>query len=95
MAFYGRKHSKESKRKMSESSKGMKLSEETKTKISKSTNTSGYFRVHKRNDKKLKQGFNWVYRYHDENGKRISISSNDLKQLEVKVKDRGLEWKEL
>ena len=94
-AFFGKKHSEESKRKMSESSKGIKLSDGHKLKISKSTNTSGYFRVHKRNDKKLKQGFNWVYRYHDADGKRISISSNDIKQLEVKVKDRGLEWKEL
>ena len=71
--------------------KGKKVTNETKKKQSKRQNTTGYFRVHKQKNKKLKQGFEWCYRYYD-NGKRIGITSIDLDKLKQKVKDRGLEW---
>lgn len=76
--FYGCKHTQESKEKMSKA-------------VSKALNTSGYYRVHKDRCKSCKQGFIFVYRYH-ENGKRKMISSVDIKKLEKKVKAKGLEW---
>lgn len=62
----GRKHSKESKRKISENKKGRKrkpFSDEWKYKMSEAHNTSGYFRVTKVKDKTCKQGFIWRYIY--------------------------------
>ncbi len=73
-----KKHSKETKRKISEGE-------------SKAKNTSGYYRVHEMKDKTCKQGFIYVYRYL-ENGKQKSIYSVDIKKLEEKVKERGLSW---
>lgn len=52
---------------------------------------SGYYRVYKVNRSQCKQGFTWVYQYHD-GDKRKSISRVDLKELETEVKNRGLEW---
>ena len=72
---------------------GIKHSDETKKKISKSkSNTSGYFRVNKHKTSQCKQGFFWRYRYYDEYGKRREIVSVDIQKLEKKVKDRNLEW---
>ena len=80
---------------MSKTASGRKHTPETKTKISKiiskANNTSGYYRVHKSNDKRYKQGFRWTYRY-NEDGKRKSIYSVDIKKLEEKVRAKGLEW---
>lgn len=83
----GYKHTEETKQKMRKpKSEGMKY------KISKTMNTSGYFRVTKQKDKKSKQGFYWRYIY-KENGKSKSISSVDIEKLEQKVKAKGLEWR--
>jgi hypothetical protein len=71
--------------------KGKKHSDETKTKISRYNNSTGFFRVYKRKDNSVKQGFLWVYKYY-QNGKRIQISRVDLKSLEEEVKNRGLKW---
>jgi hypothetical protein len=69
------------------------LSEETKQKMSKSRNTSGFFRVCKRNDKSCKQGFLWVYQYYDEKRKgQKSLRSVNLLKLKQKVLDNGFEW---
>ena len=70
------------------------ISEEIRIKMSKSRNTTGFYNVSKYKCKKCKQGFIWLYRY-SENGKRKSISSVDLKELEAKVKSKGLIWKKL
>lgn len=97
--MYNKKHSKESKMKMSEAKMGHEVSDETKMKIgeslSKFNNTSGYFRVCKQKDKRCNQGWRWAYWYHDENGKRKNISSNDIEKLKAKVKSKGLKWKKL
>lgn len=74
--MYGKKHSLETKLKMSES-------------ISKKTNTSGYYRVYKQKGDTYKQGFRWVYRC-KVNGKNICLKSVDLDKLERKVKEKGL-----
>ena len=93
-------HSEETKQKISESlkgrepwNKGKNFSDETMIKMSKNKNTSGYFRVSKRKDKNLKQGYCWVYQYYSEDGKPKRISSVDIKKLEHKVKSKGLKWK--
>ena len=70
------------------------VSGNTKMKISESNNTSGYYRVDKHKDKKLKQGFTWRYQYND-NGKKKEIVSVSIDKLEKKVKAKGLKWKKL
>lgn len=70
------------------------ISEEIRIKMGKSRNTTGFYNVSKDKCKKCKQGFIWRYRYY-ENGKRKSIYSVDLKELEAKVKSKGLLWKKL
>ena len=88
----GRTHSEEVLLKMSETRKGVKKSHGHKLNISKSQNTSGYFRVRKRHNPRYKNGVNYEYLYYDENGKRKSISSTDINKLESIVKSKGLEW---
>ena len=66
---------------------GKRHTVETRKKISKSTNTSGYYRVSKLKDKRCKQGFTWIYQYCGN-----SIKNVDLKKLEKKVKEKGLPW---
>lgn len=73
---------------------GKHRSEETKLKISKTKNKSGYFRVCKIKHKNYKQGFGWRYSYY-ENGKKKCIDSVDIEKLETKVKSKGLLWKKL
>lgn len=97
----GKTHSEEAKQKMSESHKGKKNhmfgnhhSEETKILMSESKNTTGYFRVTKMKSKKYNQGFFWRYGYYKD-GKRKYIQSASLEKLEKKVKNKGLEWREL
>ena len=70
---------------------GKKLSEETKMKMSKSKNKTGYYRVDKQKSSS-KQGFIWRYQY-CENGKNKVIGRINLDELEKEVKNRGLEWK--
>lgn len=77
----GKKHSDESKNKISIS-------------VSKRKTTTGYFRVTKHKNKKYKQGFTWYYQYYEE-GKRKSICSVSLKKLEAKVRAKGLKWEKL
>lgn len=92
----GYKHTKETKKKMSENNarywKDKTLSEEHKIELSKSQNTTGYYRVHKQKRKLCKQGFSWRYNYY-EDGKQKHIDSVDIKKLEEKVKAKGLEWR--
>ena len=94
----GNKLSKETKQKMSKKRQGCnnsfygkKHSIKSKIKMSKSNNTTGYFRVYKSKEKDCKQGFRYVYRY-TENGKTKAIKSVDIKKLEQKIKAKGLEW---
>ncbi len=88
----GKTRPEETKNKISESHKGKTLSEEHKIKTSESMNTTGYYRVYKRKNKKYKQKFTWAYEY-TEKGKRKSITSVDIKKLEQKVKAKGLKWR--
>lgn len=74
--MYGKTHSLESCIKMSKSS----------------LNKSGYFRVFKHKNSRLKQGFTWKYCWYDENHKRRELSSTDLDKLKEKVIAKGLAW---
>lgn len=91
--------SNETRRKMSESHKGNKNplygkthSDETCKKISKTKNSTGFFRVSKHKNITYKQGFTWVYQYSDGSDKQKAITSVNLDKLKEKVLAKGLEW---
>ena len=88
---HGKKLSYDHKKKISEKLKGRVFSDKHKKSLSEVQNTSGYYRVRKNKCKSCKQGFTWRYGYY-ENGKQKSITSVDIKKLENKVKEKGLEW---
>lgn len=67
---------------------------EVTNKRSREKNTVGYLRVCKAKNPKLKQGFAYQYQWR-ENGKRNNISAVSLKDLEAKVKAKGLPWQKL
>ena len=67
---------------------------EITNKQSQEKNTVGYLRVSKAKNPKLKQGFAYQYQWR-ENGKRNNISAVNLKDLESKVKAKGLPWRKL
>lgn len=101
-SFYGRTHSDETKRYLSEINSGENHPQygthhsiDTQIKMSSSRNTSGYFRVCKKNDKSLKQGFTWIYRYYDDDGNVKSLSSVSIDKLKDKVINQGLEWRKI
>ena len=61
--------------------------------FSRLNNTTGFFRVSKKTDKKCKQGFTWSYRYTDGNGKRKIIKDVSLSKLMLKVTMKDLPWR--
>ena len=87
----GKKISKEAKRKISKANLGKKLSEETKRKMSLHQNSTGYFRVYLQSCPLCKSGKTYKYTYYND-GKRIAITSVNLKKLKKKVLQRGLPW---
>ncbi len=99
--FFGRKHSEESKQKIRDAVSGekscwynKKRTTENKLNVSKSSNTTGYFRVCKIKRPKCKQGFLWEYKYYDENKKRHTLTSTDINKLKEKVLAIGEIWHE-
>ena len=98
--MYGKKHSDETKKKMSEQMMGEKhhmygkhFSEEHRKNLSKSLNKTGFFRVTQEKNKGCKKGFIWVYSYYTKRGERQSrISSTSLHRLKERVLAKGLEW---
>ena len=88
----------ETRKKMSESLKGPNnpnfgktLSLEERKNVSRSLTVTGFYSVHKINEKKRKQGFTWGYVYKVDNKKK-RIKSIDLLKLKNKVKAKGLPW---
>ena len=75
-----------------------KLAEESRQKeieyfkVRKQSNSSGIHNVYKNKDKTCKQGFNWVYRFTDENGKPRYLTSVDLDKLKQRVLSKGFKW---
>ena len=83
----------EMKKAMSEKRKGMKNSKEHNQRISKTRNSTGFFRVSKIHHSQYKQGFLWSYDYYPEIGSRQKrITSTNLLKLKEKVLSKGLEW---
>ena len=89
--WLGKKRSDETIQKMVEKKKGVPLSDKTKMNMSKSHNSTGFFRVYKQRNRKCKQGFTFVYSYY-ENGKRYLIRNVNLNKLKELVISRGLDW---
>lgn len=97
----GKTLSKEHKRKISQNHHDVKgknnpnygktISEETRIKISNTKNTTGFYRVCKIQDKKMKKGFRWLYSYSNKNQKK-RITATNLEILEKKVKKKNLKW---
>ena len=81
----------ETKKKMSDFRKGMKVPNNLKFNISNSMSSTGFFRVSKSYSPRYKQGFYWRYQYYD-GDKRKVISSVNLDELKKKVVSSGLEW---
>jgi hypothetical protein len=75
--------------------KDWNISEDSRKKqaksLSKTTTSSGYFRVTKSRCNKCVNGVVWVYKYYDGN-QRKHLSSVDLSVLKQKVLSKGLEW---
>lgn len=89
----GRKLTDEHKHKLSISHLGNVRSNEEKKKISKTTTSTGFFRVFKAKNKNYKQGFYWIYQYYPKGSKvQKPISSTNLLKLKDKVLKKGLEW---
>lgn len=91
--MYGKSLSEEVKLKISESKKGVRLSENTKYKMSSNKNTSGFYCVSTKPCPNCNTGFSWIYQYYDENMKHRVIHSVNLLKLKERVLKKGLSWK--
>ena len=80
----------ETKQKISNSKKGVKLKDTTN--MSKNKNSTGFFRVSTKPCQKCEHGFTWIYQYYDENGKHKVIHSVNLLKLKQKVVNQGHDW---
>ncbi len=68
---------------------------ETKVNLSKSKNTSGYFRVSWIKDNRLNRKGYWRYRCYLGDNKSKSLYADSIDELKQKVLEKGLEWREL
>ena len=59
--------------------------------IIKTYGNTGFNHVYKINCSRCEQGYKYEYKYHEDN-KRKNIASVSLKNLEKKVKEKGLKW---
>ena len=95
--FHKNHLSDETRRKMSENNarhwSNKQKSLDLKMKISRSANTTKYFRVYKQKKSSCKQGFIYCYQYYVD-GRQRGIVSVDIEKLKEKVLAKGLEWRE-
>lgn len=75
--------------------KGKTIDENTKKRMSKLYNTTGYFRVNIKPCTNCKQGFVYRYQWIDELGKKQALTSTKLSELMLKVQGKGLPWKRI
>lgn len=92
VGMHGKKHSTETKQKMSNAQKGKSKSKEHCLNMGRNRTQTGYYRVGIWKTNKLKQGWCYRYQYKDENNKTKSICSIDINTLKKKVIDKGLDW---
>ena len=67
--------------------------EKSKHKMSKTKNTTGFFRVVKEKSNSYTNGFRWAYQYYITPKKRKTIASVNLEKLMEKVIKEGASWK--
>ena len=84
--MYGVKHSQETRKRI----RDKKINKKNKN-LSKKVNSTGFYRVSKKNKKETKYGFFYSYEY-SLNGKRKSLNSGDLLKLKERVLKKNLEW---
>lgn len=89
--MYGKTHTPEVRKKLSELKTGVKWSEEEKMKHSAKKSTSGYYGVSKHKSKQYSQGFFWQYQYYEGNKRKIIVGKT-LEALKEKVLAKGLLW---
>lgn len=70
---------------------GRRWDEDDLIRFSKRGTTTGYYKVHKSKNDKLKVGYSFTYT-HFKNGKKKRFSSSDILKLEQKVKEHGFPW---
>ena len=87
-----KKQSEETKKKISQAKKGVKLSKSAGINMSKNKNTTGFYCVSTKPCSKCNIGFSWIYQYYDENLKKKVIHSVDLLKLKRRVLERDLLW---
>ena len=73
---------------------GKKFTKDHASKLSKNGECN-FFRVSVEHNSAYKNGIRYKYCYYDENNNHKSISRGNLKDLEMEVKKRNLEWFEL
>ena len=64
---------------------------DSRLKMSKYKNSTGYFRVHKKKEPSVNQGFIWKYSFY-KNRKTYQVTSVSFEKLKEKVLARGWEW---
>ena len=89
----GKVVSDETRQKISNARKGVKLTESHSEKMSESNTSTGFFRVMKQKNKTCKNGFTWAYQYKTDGRKHKMIYSVNLLKLKAKVISKGLKWK--
>ncbi len=91
--WLGKKMSKEHIAKSANSRRGISHSQNHKINISKSSNSTGFYRVRKEKDNTCKNGFLWCYEYYDNNKKHKKIRRVDFFKLMAEVLKRKMDWK--
>lgn len=86
-------HTDEAKKKISKVHLNKNVSETSKQLMSKYRNTTGFFRVYKRNDPTCTQGFVWAYRFYINSKNRKVYSRVNLLKLMETIITKGLPWK--
>lgn len=89
--MYGKNHSEESKRKISQNRKGIYHSLSARIEMSRKNNKTGFYGVSQKIDKKYPDYIIWTYSI-THNGKQIRFSRKNFLDLKEKVETENLPW---
>ena len=89
--MYGKNHSEESKRKISENRKEIYHSLSARIEMSRKNNKTGYYRVSQKIDKKYPDYISWTYSI-THNGKHITFTRKRFLDLKEKVETENPPW---